>query len=123
MKWPDVHTERPCKYCGKMFAPKNSKHVFCSGRCHRAWMQAAKRKQATEQEKKNFREQTVLPEEYVRIREMRTWDRTEENEDEDFEQSEPLPTRFCHDCGKPTTDYRCAECWEKFKRKYAANYV
>lgn len=23
------------------------------------------------------------------------------------------PSRKCHDCGRPTNNYRCAECWAK----------
>ena len=23
--------------------------------------------------------------------------------------------RRCHDCGKPTSDYRCKDCWEKYR--------
>lgn len=23
--------------------------------------------------------------------------------------------RRCHDCGKPTADYRCAKCWAKIR--------
>lgn len=26
--------------------------------------------------------------------------------------------RRCHDCGKPTPDYRCAECLRKWRKKY-----
>lgn len=25
------------------------------------------------------------------------------------------PGRRCHDCGRPTPDYRCAECWRKIR--------
>ena len=25
--------------------------------------------------------------------------------------------RRCHDCGRPTTDYRCPKCWAKIRRK------
>ena len=25
--------------------------------------------------------------------------------------------RVCHDCGKPTTNYRCDECWAKLRRR------
>lgn len=25
--------------------------------------------------------------------------------------------RTCHDCGKPTNDFRCLECWEKLRSK------
>lgn len=31
----------------------------------------------------------------------------------------PPPTRKCHDCGKPTSNYRCAECQAKWRAKYA----
>lgn len=27
-------------------------------------------------------------------------------------------TRKCHDCGKMTSDYRCAECRAKWRMKY-----
>ena len=25
------------------------------------------------------------------------------------------PGRVCHDCGRPTTDYRCRSCWAKIR--------
>lgn len=28
------------------------------------------------------------------------------------------PKRKCHDCGKPTTDYRCAKCLKKWRKKH-----
>ena len=27
------------------------------------------------------------------------------------------PTRRCHDCGHPTSNYRCNECWKKLREK------
>lgn len=27
-------------------------------------------------------------------------------------------SRACHDCGRPTTDYRCPACREKFRRRH-----
>ena len=29
--------------------------------------------------------------------------------------------RPCHDCGAPTTDYRCPKCWAKLRRKGGYN--
>lgn len=29
----------------------------------------------------------------------------------------PKNIRRCHDCGAPTTDYRCPKCWAKIRRK------
>lgn len=25
------------------------------------------------------------------------------------------PGRVCHDCGRPTSNYRCSSCWEKIR--------
>jgi len=30
--------------------------------------------------------------------------------------------RRCHDCGRPTTDYRCASCWAKIRPAAAESY-
>ncbi len=39
-------------------------------------------------------------------------------------EQKPLPEgmRRCHDCGRPTPDYRCRSCWQK-KRGYAQDGV
>ena len=29
------------------------------------------------------------------------------------------PKRRCHDCGRPTNDYRCSDCRAKWRRKYS----
>lgn len=29
--------------------------------------------------------------------------------------------RKCHDCGRPTSDYRCQECWKKWRRKHGVS--
>ena len=29
-----------------------------------------------------------------------------------------IQPRRCHDCGKPTYNYRCAKCWKKYKEKH-----
>ena len=26
-------------------------------------------------------------------------------------------TRKCHDCGRPTNNYRCDKCWAKLRKK------
>lgn len=33
------------------------------------------------------------------------------------------PKRRCHDCKRPTDDYRCPECWEKYRAKHAGDCV
>lgn len=29
--------------------------------------------------------------------------------------------RRCHDCGKPTSNYRCEDCWQKLRVKHGLN--
>lgn len=31
------------------------------------------------------------------------------------------PRRRCHDCGRPTPDYRCAECLKKWRQKHGVS--
>ena len=31
----------------------------------------------------------------------------------DWEKGNSLTQRRCHDCGRPTNDYRCPSCWAK----------
>lgn len=31
--------------------------------------------------------------------------------------SQKEPTRRCHDCGRPTTDYRCPACWARLRSR------
>ena len=31
--------------------------------------------------------------------------------------SQMEPTRRCHDCGRPTTDYRCPRCWARLRSR------
>lgn len=36
-------------------------------------------------------------------------------------ESKPAPVgkmRRCHDCGRPTADFRCPECWAKLRKEY-----
>ena len=32
-------------------------------------------------------------------------------------------TRHCHDCGKPTPNYRCTECWRKLRERLGLEQV
>lgn len=36
-------------------------------------------------------------------------------------QTKGIFPRKCHDCGKPTSDYRCQECWKKWRRKHGVS--
>lgn len=37
------------------------------------------------------------------------------------ENSDLKRQRRCHDCGKPTPDCRCAQCWEAHRREVAGH--
>ena len=35
---------------------------------------------------------------------------------------EVVPGRRCHDCGRPTPDYRCPACWAAFRRRHGVTW-
>ena len=39
-----------------------------------------------------------------------------------LDEEETPPTRKCHDCGKPTNNYRCEECWRKLRERRSGSY-
>lgn len=46
-------------------------------------------------------------------KELEKWSETVESKTGGF----LTPIRACHDCGRPTPDYRCPECWRKLRLK------
>ena len=86
---------RNCVICGEFFFPRNSQQKTCSFSCSE---KNAKRLQY----KWHRRGQTTEPPEPV--------DSAECGYDIGY-------SRVCHDCGKPTNDYRCSKCRRKWFEK------
>ena len=117
-------TLRVCAECGKYFGSKLPAAKYCSAECREAAKQKRKRK----------------PEGFVcavcgksfhptRDRQSRKYCSREcaEKGRREYQAQRtmgirdalmPPPTRKCHDCGKPTDDYRCAECKARWRAKY-----
>jgi len=51
--------------------------------------------------------------EYKILRER--WNKSKKNSLHPQIQIETIYRRRCHDCGKPTNNYRCEECWRKIR--------
>lgn len=90
--WKASHRKEPemkiCVECGAEFETVYSRQITCSAECRAA---RQRKIMAVHNGLRKFHKDRP------RIRGM-------ENK-----------TRFCHDCGKPTNNYRCDECWEKFR--------
>lgn len=89
---PETSPPSFCQQCGKALTSSQKGQRYCSCLC----AGAARRK--------------VKPpkREYTRpVMEEIDWVPTEKNK-----------KRPCHDCGKPTYNYRCSECWAKLRKKF-----
>ena len=96
---PKVFPPTTCKNCGQLFVPKSKQNCFCCRHCNRAWQRKQLRLRH-KQEKKAVA--TQLPK---------------------MEPIKPIPLRPCHDCGKPTTQFRCPECWAKLREEHAEYFI
>lgn len=81
--------ERECSICGKLFTKLSPNAVHCEDCRPIAMRETAKKGHAQ------------------RSRGMRLQDGSLPND--------LPPSRTCHDCGAPTNNYRCAECWAKIQ--------
>lgn len=82
-------SERVCPVCGDTFRPKNYRHTYCSMAC---------------QEKSKLKA-------YAGIRQPAPRRPKGTRDQGEF-------VRPCHDCGKPTTDYRCPKCLSQWRARY-----
>lgn len=82
--------ERSCLTCGRRFVPRTRTQRCCCERCRQKRAEALK---AAEAAKGNVPTTAPRPEPRGRLRRNQ---------------------RHCHDCGKPTNDYRCPRCRRKW---------
>lgn len=119
---------RRCVICGKNFTTSRNNTVCCSDECkairirrlsraaqssHRCddldWLNTwyetylAQKKAATTRPKYKYADS-------VRVYQAK--------ERKANKVSEPVTRRVCHDCGKPTANYRCPACLEKWRKNY-----
>lgn len=93
-----------CVVCGKKFIPKSSRQKCCSPSCMEVnskglqvrWRRRRSNPESVPVENENGNEYGPDIEQY---------------------------SRTCHDCGKPTNDYRCASCRRKWLEKNKAHCV
>ena len=95
-----------CVVCGKRLSPSMIKggRKTCSVRCSQIAGIARESSKRQTPVKYSIKEDKL--EEFV------------EQEEEESGCIEMIKPRKCHDCGKPTFNYRCSACWEKWRAKY-----
>ena len=87
-----------CRVCGAEFEAKANNQKYCSPDCMRKARREGRARNARE---RYAREKPSASGKYVAPGE-----------------EAPLNLRKCHDCKKPTTQYRCPACQIAFRRKY-----
>ena len=91
LKLRSFDEEDECPICGKLFTKTSPNSIYCEDCRHIARGKTSRKQQAQ------------------RASGMRLQDRS-------LPTSDLPPSRTCHDCGCPTNNYRCAECWTKIQR-------
>lgn len=100
---PSARRCRVCANCGRHFAPKVHNQIYCSSFCREEAAGKASRRAV----------QSVP-------------DAVPDEDYDDLEELGPvlaLYNRKCHDCGKPTNDYRCPECRRKWQIKHMVEHT
>lgn len=95
---------RLCSICNQEFTVYYENSHVC-GKCTRKTENQIKYKREKEKKEKKQKIDTIF---------------LENSEDQDIDVLDEIelePTRNCHDCGKPTSNYRCNDCWVKWKIK------
>ncbi len=80
--------ERVCPACGKTFIANIWNKIYCSAECHNSIPLDHRIKPQRKKKKARVHHLSYDPD---------------------------TPQRHCHDCGKPTNDYRCEACWKKLR--------
>jgi len=104
-----ILSDRTCGNCGKTFTPNHGNRLYCSPECQKEGELARQR----DRNGVVSRTCTSCGERFV----GRSWG------------ANPLcgacrrlgktnrqAGRRCHDCGRPTPNYRCESCWRKVRR-------
>ena len=108
--------EKTCPICGKKFLGRKSR-VYCNKKCKYKAKNAARKRRDRHAATKEMKTCIVCG------AVLKNWQHkfcSDACKKEDAKQEKRdinlKILRPCHDCGKPTSDYRCRECWEKLRR-------
>ena len=126
----NVSYHKTCAYCGKVYIAHAIHGMYCSNACKKA---AYKQPMFGDPRQGAVLSCPVCGKEFVQTKEHRIYCSFEcakiaknngvPKADKKSKTSYLPPSRFCHDCGCPTDDYRCPECWTKFRAKHSENFV
>lgn len=114
-------TDRACPICGKTFSPKNRLHKYCSSTCIK--IANARRHACCDTRTCKFCGNpyligTGVGKAFCSDECRMKWTDSKKTP---AKRRKRMGERECHDCGRPTTDYRCPQCWEKYRGSAAEN--
>lgn len=121
MKFLSIPETRICKECNAEFTAYIKDVILCP-KC---------RRNKKEQKEKEEKEKTEFIKNYYNKQDNEEFDINQEEQknenmlnsdydifDDNFDILNDIympPNRKCHDCGKPINDFRCEDCWRKWK--------
>ena len=128
-----VYGLKPCAFCGRSFLPKQAAQKYCCPKC--ADDADARNRQAKNPWRNEVRTCVICGDKFTpRTYHQKTCCpkcRDELNTINSKHKTPATPSdsminrgtglaysRKCHDCGKPTNDYRCPRCLAKWRNKY-----
>ena len=133
----NVCCRKPCEYCGKEFVVHRASHRFCCKACANAARKKRMHSKIVEARKQNKIECPECGREFVYSKEHRVYCSSECANAAQMSQTMQhnkntaalLEELSCQSslrpcagkCGRMITDYRCPECWAKYRRKHAGD--
>lgn len=141
-----TYKHRKCEYCDKEFIPLSSGQLYCSPEC-KLEMKRAYRREALcadidwlnskyeslldKNKKQHGKDYELLRHDYLVTHDYNELNKEIKDNDLTAEKSGHLDAgeddeaakgnRKCHDCGRPTYNYRCTPCTAKWKKKHAVS--
>ena len=121
-----------CAFCGKEFVALSAKGKYCSLECNN---KAYLKRQFERRKKEHPEDVLVCPccgKEFFRSKANPVYCSYVCKRKMEPPKPQPkrlsskttgylAPKRKCHDCKRPTDNYRCPECWEKYRAKHAGD--
>lgn len=110
-----VPETRLCCECQQPYTAYYSRSFIC-GKCRRKQENKLKK-----QRREELKAQTKAKKKADK--KIEVVEQPEEEEPDVLAEIELAPTRHCHDCGKPTNNFRCDKCWDKWKIRHGISIL
>ena len=132
-----IRYRKTCEYCGKEFMACRSSHRFCCNACGKAARRKRMHSKLVEEHKQQKIECPICGKKFVYSKEHRVYCSSECARAAQISQTmrhnkdtaaileelsyQPSLRPCAGKCGRMITDYRCPECWAKYRREHAGD--